>query len=86
MAAWAEKHGITLLFIPPGNPQRNAYVERFNRTVRYDWLHQYIFETINEVQQAATAWLRTYTTERSNMALGGITPKQQLTMGMPMVS
>lgn len=38
-------------------PQQNAYVERFNRTVRYDWLNQYIFETIEEVQEAETTWL-----------------------------
>jgi putative transposase len=38
LADWAEKNGITLLFIQPGNPQQNAYIERFNRTVRYDWL------------------------------------------------
>ena len=34
---WAEKMGIALVYIEPGNPQQNAYVERFNRTVRYDW-------------------------------------------------
>jgi putative transposase len=43
LAQWAEKHKITLLFIQPGNPQQNAYVERYNRTVRYDWLNQYLF-------------------------------------------
>jgi len=58
----------------------------FNRTVRYDWLNQYIFTTIGEVQQAATAWLWTYNNERPNMALGGITPKQKLAMGMPMAA
>ena len=52
--------GIGLQFIQPGRPQQNAYVERYNRTVRYDWLNQYIFEIIEEVQEAATAWLWTY--------------------------
>jgi putative transposase len=37
---WAEKHGIRLEHIQPGNPQQNAYVERYNRTVSYDWLAQ----------------------------------------------
>ena len=80
VAQWAEKHGITLQFIQPGNPQQNAYVERFNRTVRYDWLNQYIFETVEEVQDAATKWLWTYNNERPNMAIGGITPIQKLEM------
>ncbi len=82
LANWAEKHGITLQFIQPGNPQQNAYVERFNRTVRYDWLNQYIFETIKEVQGAATEWLWTYNNERPNMAIGGITPIQKLEMAL----
>lgn len=86
LAAWAEKHGIQLQFIQPGNPQQNAYIERFNRTVRYDWLNQYIFTTIGEAQQAATAWLWTYNNHRPNMALGGITPIQKLAMGMPMAA
>jgi putative transposase len=83
---WAEKHAIRLQFIQPSKPQQNAYVERFNRTVRYDWLNQYIFVTISDVQQASTAWLWTYNNERPNMALGGITPKQKLAMGMPMAA
>lgn len=76
--AWAEKQGIKIEHIQPGNPQQNAYVERYNRTVRYDWLSHYLFESIQEVQDFATRWLWTYNNERPNMALGGITPMQKL--------
>ena len=31
---WAEQAGIAFHYIQPGKPQQNAYVERFNRTVR----------------------------------------------------
>ena len=86
LAAWAEKRGVTLMFIQPGNPQQNAYIERYNRTVRYDWLNQYIFTTIEEVQNAETKWLWTYNNERPNMAIGGITPKQKLAMVMTMAA
>ena len=80
LAEWAKQNGIELMFIQPGNPQQNAYVERFNRTVRYDWLGHYLFESIEEVQHQATNWLWTYNHERPNMGLGGITPKQNLAL------
>ncbi len=31
---WAEKQGVRLQYIQPGNPQQNAYIGRYNRTVR----------------------------------------------------
>ena len=77
---WAKKRGIHLEFIQPGKPQQNAYIERYNRTVRYDWLAQYLFDSIEEVQEYATRWLWTYNHERPNMGLGGITPIQKLAM------
>jgi len=80
MIEWAEKRGIRLDHIQPGKPQQNAYVERYNRTVRYDWLGHYLFESIAEAQDFATDWMWTYNHERPNMALGGITPKQKLAM------
>ena len=80
LATWAEKHGVELKFIQPGNPQQNAYVERYNRTVRYDWLNQYLFSSIAEVQEHATQWLWFYNHERPNKANGGIPPKQKLAL------
>jgi putative transposase len=80
LQSWAERRDIKLPYIQPGKPQQNAYIERYNRTVRYDWLGQYLFASISEVQAYATRWLWTYNHERPNMALGGITPKQKLAM------
>ncbi|MEQ1966088.1 IS3 family transposase [Xenorhabdus nematophila] len=76
--AWAKQHQIQLNFIQPGKPQQNAYVERYNRTVRYDWLGQYLFASLSELQDSATKWQWFYNHERPNMALGGYTPKQHL--------
>jgi putative transposase len=50
---WAEKQGVTILHIQPGKPQQNAYIERYNRTVRHEWLDQYIIESIEEAQDHA---------------------------------
>ncbi|MBK6651147.1 MAG: transposase family protein [Betaproteobacteria bacterium] len=35
---WAKAWGIHFDYIQPGKLQQNAYAERFNRTVRYEWL------------------------------------------------
>ena len=75
---WAERQGITINHIQPGQPQQNAYVERYNRTVRNEWLDLYIFDSITEAQEIATEWLWTYNNERPNMGIGGITPAQKL--------
>ena len=75
---WAEKRGIAIEYIQPGKPQQNAYIERYNRTVRHEWLDQNIFETIEEAQDQATEWLWTYNNDRPNMTIGGITPAMKL--------
>ena len=48
---WAEKRGIAIQHIQPGQPQQN--IERYNRTVRHEWLDQYIIESIEEAQDHA---------------------------------
>jgi putative transposase len=75
---WAEKQDIKIMFIQPGNPQQNAYVERFNRTVRQEWLEMEEFDSIHIAQEKSEQWLWTYNNVRPNMALGGLTPSQKL--------
>lgn len=77
---WAQQTGIAFQYIQPGKPQQNAYIERFNRTVRYEWLSQYYWKDLDEARDYATQWIWSYNHERPNMALGGITPKQRLAM------
>ncbi len=77
---WAEELGITIQHIQHGQPQQNAYIERYNRTVRHEWLDQHIIEAIEEAQDFATQWLWTYNNDRPNMGIGGITPAQKLKM------
>ena len=46
--------------------------------MRYDWLNQYDHESLEEIQEVATAWLWTYNNERPNMGIGGITPAMKM--------
>ena len=70
--------GISIRHIQPGKPQQNAYIERYNRTVRHEWLDQNIIETIEEAQDFAMQWLWTYNNDRPNMGIGAMTPAQKL--------
>ncbi len=78
LCRWAKTRGIQLDYIQPGKPQQNAYIERYNRTVRHEWLEMNDFATIEEAQLTATQWLWIYNNERPSMALGGITPAMKL--------
>jgi len=61
--AWAEKHGVQLEYSQPEKPQQNAQIERNNRTVRGEWLGQYIFQAIEDAQKQVADWLWTYINE-----------------------
>lgn len=75
---WANEKRITLLYIQPGKPTQNAYIERFNRTARHEWLDMHQFTSIAHAQLLATQWLWKYNNERPNMAIGGVPPRQLL--------
>ena len=75
---WATKEHITLLYIQPGRPTQNAYIERFNRTARQELLELNLFEDIEHAQLLATQWQWTYNNIRPHSAIGGIPPRQLL--------
>lgn len=73
---WAQRTGIALNYIEPGEPNQNAYIERFNRTFRTEVLYAYLFNSIEQVQAIADDWLTQYNEYRPHDALGGVPPKQ----------
>ena len=66
-----------MLYIQPDKPTQNAYIERFNRTARHEWLELHLFESVEYAQLLATQWLWLYNNERPHTA-GRITPRQLL--------
>ena len=74
LVGWANERKITLMYIQPGKPTQNAYVERFNRTVRHEWLDQHSFASIAQAQDTATEWLWLYNHERPHSAIGRVPP------------
>jgi len=73
---WANEKKITLIYIQAGKPTRNAYIERFNRTARHEWLDLHDFESVQHAQILATHWQWTCNNERPNTAIGVVPPRQ----------
>ena len=75
---WAEKQGGSIQNIQQGQPQKNAYIKRYNRAVRHEWLDQYIIETIEEAQDHAmqcNGYGLTTTTDRTWPTVSSHSPR-----------
>jgi putative transposase len=73
---WAQEHAIKLMFIQPGKPNQNAFVERFNRSFRQEVLDAYLFNAVSHVQHAADDWVSDYNDYRPHDSLGDVPPTQ----------
>ena len=62
--------GVKTLFIEPGSPWENGYIESFNGTLRDELLNGEIFDTILEAQVVTEAWRKHYNTIRPHSSLG----------------
>lgn len=69
-----EQHGIELRYIQPGKPNQNAFVERFNRSVRHEVLDAWLFDSLAQAQQILEGWRIECNTVRSHESLGKKTP------------
>ncbi len=67
---WLEALQVQTLFIAPGSPWENGYVESFNGKLRDELLDREIFYTLTEAQILTERWRRQYNTVRPHSALG----------------
>jgi putative transposase len=90
MQQWSEEHCVELLFIQPGKPTQNAYIESFNSRVRSEFLNTRWFTSVLEARAAADIWRHAYNTTHAHSALGYLTPEEFLasyeTMPIPQKS
>ena len=67
---WLERLGVQTLFIEPGSPWENGYVESFNGKLRDELLDREIFYTLTEAKILIERWRRQYNSVRPHSALG----------------
>ena len=67
---WLDEVGVKTLFIEPGSPWENGYVESFNGKLRDELLNGEIFYTLREAQVIIERWRREYNTFRPHSSLG----------------
>lgn len=72
--AWCKENKVKLVFIQPGRPQQNAYVERCNGSIRKELLNAYVFKTLSEVRERAEEWMFDYNNHRPHEALNNRAP------------
>jgi len=66
---------ITIKYIQPGKPVQNAYVERFNRTLREDVLDAYLFNNIRQVRKYCKEFQNDYNETHPHNSLAGLSPR-----------
>jgi putative transposase len=74
--AWAHQHGVKLLFIRPGKPVENAFIESFNGKMRDECLGQMHFFDLADARKKIEAWRIDYNRFRPHTSLGGMTPEE----------
>jgi transposase InsO family protein len=67
---WLGRVDVKTLFIGPGSPWENGYVESFNGKLRDELLNGEIFYTLTEAKVLIEKWRKEYNTKRPHSSLG----------------
>ena len=67
---WLARLGVKTLFIEPGSPWENGYIESFNGKLRDELLNREIFTTLTEAKVLIEQWRKEYNQVRPHSSLG----------------
>ena len=77
MRQWLTRLGVKTLFIEPGSPWENGYIESFNGKMRDELLDREIFFTLEEAKILIARWREEYNHIKPHSALGYRPPASQ---------
>jgi hypothetical protein len=82
---WLARIGAKTLYIAPGSPMENGYIESFNLKLRDEFLNGEIFYSLKELQVLAERWRVHYNTVRPHSSLGyrPLAPQTRLEHKLP---
>ena len=71
---WLGKNHVETLYIEPGSPWENGYIESFNGKLRDDILDRELFYSVKEAKVIVEDWRLEYNNHRPHSGLGYMTP------------
>jgi transposase InsO family protein len=71
---WLSNNHVETLYIEPGCPWENGYIESFNGRVRDELLDRELFYSVAEAKVLAESWRLEYNDHRPHSGLGYMTP------------
>jgi putative transposase len=74
--AWAQYRQVKLLFIQPGKPTENAFIESFNGKLRDECLNMNWFTNLQQSKEIIENWRVDYNCNRPHSSLKNLTPNQ----------
>jgi putative transposase len=74
LQAWLKRAKVGTLYVAPGSPWENGFVESFNARLRDELLEQELFTSLQEARLLARRWQWEYNFERPHSSLGYRTP------------
>lgn len=80
---WLNRVGVKTLFIEPGSPWENGYVESFNGKFRDEVLNREIFYTLMEAIVIIESWRNEYNKIRPHSSLGYRPPAPETIAAAP---
>lgn len=71
---WLKRVGVKTIFIEPGSPWENGFIESFNGKLRDELLNREVFESLAEAKVIIENWRQDYNEKRPHSSLGYETP------------